>query len=537
MNKATGRVLPPIFLGSFTHHRKPALLPVRCVTLLCAWLMAACQQLPQVGPLQTPGGLAIAPQTSPEEASKTRDSSTGAAPVWPASAPVWGPTLWDGLESPDPPLEGVARASPAGAPPQDLWIRLRRGLRLPEPGGAAGQRVTRHEQWYRQNGVHMTRTFTRARLYLHDIVQAVEGQGMPLEIALLPAVESAFIPEARSHAAAEGLWQFIAPTARRFKLNQHHFQDDRRAIRAATQAALRYLQELQLRYGGDYQLALAAYNCGEGCIDRAIRRAKARGLPGRFEDLQLNDETANYVPRLLGLARVVAQAVDSGDLAAAGLPPMADAPYFVAVAISRDIDVKLAAQLAGLSDAKFFALNPQHRRPVIVAEASAEVLVPIGRKAYFLEALANYRGPMATWTATRTSKRSSVESLAAQHGTTPQVLRQVNQIPPGRLVGAGSTLVVPRMHVAEDIPGTLAATSMLITVPAMVMRRVQVQRKDTWHSLAARLSVGPAELKRWNPHVRTLRQGQLGLALPIAVAEQLGKKPRVGDASPRRGRS
>lgn len=305
---------------------------------------------------------------------------TATAPATEVAAPA-APT--DGTPTPT----SLTSSAAPPAPPADLWGRLRRGMRLTEPGGEAGQRVAQQERWYRQNATHMQRTFTRARLYLYDIVEAVERDGMPLEIALLPAVESAFIPEARSHAAAEGLWQFIAPTARRFDLKLHLFQDDRRSVRAATQAALRYLGELQARYGRDYQLALAAYNCGEGCIDKAVRRAKAQGLPGRFEDLKLNSETADYVPRLLGLARVVAQAVDADARAAASLPAMANAPYFVAVPMTRDMDVKLAAELAGLSIADFRALNPQHKRPVIVAAASAEVLPPVEREARFREAL------------------------------------------------------------------------------------------------------------------------------------------------------
>jgi len=483
-------------------------------------LLAACQQLPVQGP--GPTGVDAPGKTPP-----------------PAAAPASAPLLWDAVSPQEPGSTGLAQAMPVvPPPPADLWSRLRRGMQLAEPGGAARVLTDQHERWYRSHAAHMTRTFTRARLYLFDIVEAVERQGMPLEIALLPAVESAFMPEARSQAAAEGLWQFIAPTARRFDLKLHLFQDDRRAVRAATQAALRYLDELQRRYAGDYLLALAAYNCGEGCIDQAVQRARARGLPGRFEDLKLNPETAAYVPRLLGLVRVVAQAVDSGDLASAGLPAMANAAYFVAVPIQRDIDVARAAELAGLSLTEFRALNPQHKRPVIVAAATAEVLVPVEREARFVEAMLNYRGPLASWGAATVPRRTSVDALAQRHGIEPQALREANQIPPGHLVGAGSTVVVPRAETAPDITASQAQAATLATVPAMVRRAVQVLRKDTWASLSARLGVTPLQLRGWNPLLRSLRRGRNELTLPVTVAERLAEAPPTGaatSAAPRRG--
>lgn len=406
------------------------------------------------------------------------------------------------------------------APPKDLWERLRRGMKLQPAAGVAVQRTVQHVRWYREQGSHIKRTFLRARLYLYDIVEAVEREGMPMEIALLPAVESAFMPTARSSAAADGLWQFIAPTGRRFNLKQHMFQDDRRNVRAATQAALRYLNELQARYGGDYQLALAAYNCGEGCIDAAIRRAKARGLPGRFEDLNLVPETANYVPKLLALAQVVAAAVDLGELDAASLPAMANAPYFAAVGIRRDIDVKLAAQLAGLSIEDFRALNAQHKTPVIVAAANTEVLVPVERQATLEEALLNYRGPLATWGAAQVAKRSSVDALARQHGMDAGMLRQVNGIPSGHLVSGGSTVLVARREAHQDITGAAAEGATLATTPAMARAAVHVARKENWVGLAGRLGVTVKDLRGWNPKVATLRAGLLQLTLPVDLAER-----------------
>lgn len=276
-------------------------------------------------------------------------------------------------------------------------------------------------------------------------------------------------------------------------------------------------------------LALSAYNCGEGCGDAAVRRAQAQGLSGQLPDLQLNPETTHYVPRLLALARVVAQAVDAGDLASTHLPPLANAPYLAAVPIARDVDVALASQLAGLSVAEFRALNPQHQKPVIVAATNAEVLVPVERAPRLQAALLNHAGPLASWSTQRVLRRSSVEALARQYGSTPQRLREVNAIAPGREVAAGSTLLVPRPATAPDISAAQAQTARVSTVPAWVTHTVQVQRRDTWANLAERLGVNAAQLRRWNPQAQaSLRRGPLVLRLPIEVAERLaGRGSRV----------
>lgn len=215
---------------------------------LCGLLLSACQHMPMPAELAPSTGLAAAPPDV---------NAVEALPADPAQPPP-APEAWAGLpvaqEAPIPtavpaPAAWVATPLPTPLPPGDLWARIRQGMRLPEPSGVLAERVALHERWYRAHGEHLWRTFSRAQLYLFDIVEAVERQGLPLEIALLPAVESAFVPQARSSAAAAGLWQFIPSTGRQFKLQQHGFQDDRRSVRAATQAALQYLSTLQTRYG------------------------------------------------------------------------------------------------------------------------------------------------------------------------------------------------------------------------------------------------------------------------------------------------
>ena len=333
----------------------------------------------------------------------------------------------------------------------DLWGRLRAGFALTEtaqpvkapatlPDAVLALRVDAHVRWHQQNQPNLTRTFTRARLVLFDIVEAVERAGMPLELALLPAIESAFQPDVCSQAAACGLWQFIVPTARRFDLKRHLFSDERRHVRAGTAAALRYLKELHTRFNGDWHLALAAYNCGEGCVERAVKQARKAGLAGRFTDLRLPNETAQYVPRLLALAQVVA------DPQAHGLtfPALDNAPYFVAHRITRDVDVALAARLAGMRMQDFLALNAHHQKPVIVAASDPLVFVPVAQAAKFAQALTEHRGPLSSWRAVRVHSHSSTEAIARAHGADLAQFRAVNGIQPKHSIQAGSTVLVPR---------------------------------------------------------------------------------------------
>jgi membrane-bound lytic murein transglycosylase D len=450
--------LPRSTAGFFVSLKIRRLLPTTFLPC-CALLMVACQSAP------------------PQEANRTHLDAISviAAQADPAPAPPPGTPVEPGLPNP----QAVAVPTALNLPPVDLWARLRQGYALPAVDMAdtpMAARIAAHVRWYQSHPAHVQRTFERARLYMFDIAQALEKEGMPLEIALLPAVESAFQTGVCSHAAACGLWQFIAPTARRFDLKQHLFVDDRRHIQAATKAALRYLKELHLRFNGDWQLALAAYNCGEGCIEAAVRRAKAKGLPGRFEDLKLVDETTQYVPRLLALAQVVANPQAYG----LALPELRNAPYFVGVPVTRDIDKALAAQLAGMNPMDFQALNPQHKKPVIVAATNPELFVPAEHAARFTEALLHHRGPLASWTAVKVNKSGSVAVLAQQHQVDAQQLRQVNDIGTNRMVLVGSTLLIPRIGDRQhgDISAALAEQSTLATAPVAKEKPLKKKRGD-----------------------------------------------------------
>lgn len=402
--------------------------------------------------------------------------------------------------------------------PPDLWRRLRVGFAMQALGGQSERLQQQHERWYRDRPEHMQRVFTRARLYMYDIVQAVEESGLPLEVALLPAVESAFQPAAHSSASADGLWQFIAPTGRRYDLKQHLFLDERRNPRAATRAAIRYLQYLRTRYNGDMQLALAAYNCGEGCIDAHVRRARAKGLQGRFEDLEINQETANYVPRLLALSKLVAEAVDTGALSAFGLPTLNNMAYFVAIPVERDLDISLAAKFAGMHIGEFKALNPQHKKPLIVAATGQDILIPIELARTYTEALSKHIGPMTSWTAMRVKKPITPANLAHAHGADVKTLMAINGISPGRIINSNSTVLVPRRSSEIDIPQPLIDAAFLSTSAEMIFQQLRLNKGEGWKTIVKKLNgqgilVTLTEIQSWNPNLK-LKQGLISFRIP-----------------------
>ena len=333
----------------------------------------------------------------------------------------------------------------------DLWARIRSGYAIPDIDNAL---VAKHVQWYASRPDYLTRTSSRASLYLYHVVQELEKRGMPTELALLPVIESAFNPQALSNADAAGIWQFVPGTGRDFNLKQNMFKDERRGVLASTDAALTYLQRLYTMFG-DWQLALAAYNWGEGNVQKAIQKNRALGKPTDFESLSelMPAETRNYVPKLQAVKNIIANPAQYG----VALPTIDNSPYFVAVDKTSDIDLAVAAQLAEMSVAEFKALNPQFKKPVITGE-STKILLPKENAEKFNLNLAQWGRALSSWTTHKiTSARESIASLAAKLGTTPEVIRQANNIPPQMRLKAGSTILVPKTNatagndIAENI--------------------------------------------------------------------------------------
>ena len=361
-----------------------------------------------------------------------------------------------------PPVEFYGPNNHAELP--DLWARIRRGFGVQN---LEGRQVRSSERWYAARPDYVRRMTQRAERYLFHIVQEVERRGLPTELALLPFIESAFNPEALSSARASGVWQFMPSTGRFFDLTQNVFRDDRRDVLTSTRAALDYLEKLHGMFG-DWHLALAAYNWGEGNVARAIARNRRARKPVDYSHLRMPTETRQYVPKLQAVKNIVALPEAFG----LALPALADQPYFVSVAIENDIDVDTAAQLAGLSMEDFRALNPQMNKPVILAAGTPQVLLPHDNAAQFIEELSRQPARQSSWTAWVAPKTMKPADAARQIGVSETRLRALNNIPARMLIKVGSTLIVPRPAAHRtDVSEHLADNAMIVFVPDGTSRR------------------------------------------------------------------
>ena len=455
-------------------------------------------------------GCATTSGPSGDAAVDSREKAAVARPQLPAVIP-------QGPMSAIQPSELSSQSVAALEPPADLWARIRRGFAMPN---LQNDYVRQQEQWYSSRPDYIQRMTDRSRKYLFHIVEELERRNMPTELALLPFIESAFNPQAVSSARAAGMWQFMPATGKDFDLKQNVFRDDRRDVLASTRAALDYLQKL---YGmfGDWHLALAAYNWGEGNVSRAIARNQRAGLGTSYTDLNMPNETRNYVPKLQAVKNIVT----SPDQFRADLPLINNHPYFQTVTLSRDMDVAVAARLADVEIDDFKALNPQLNRPVILAAGTPQILLPWDNATVFKRNFDAYNeGKFATWTAWSAPATMSVAEAARRVGMQEGELRTVNSIPPRMLIKAGSVLIVPRRGAGQDdVTSHVADNAQLSLAPEMVTRRTVVRagKRDSVASIARRYKLSAAQVAEWNSvgASASFRAGQqVVLHLPVRGA-------------------
>ncbi|MBL8521008.1 MAG: LysM peptidoglycan-binding domain-containing protein [Betaproteobacteria bacterium] len=333
----------------------------------------------------------------------------------------------------------------------DLWQRIRKGFVLEE---LKTPLVAEHEAWYASRPDYIQRFVDRGARYLYHVVEEVEKRGMPTEVALLPIIESAFNPQAYSRAKAAGMWQFIPSTGKIFGLKQDWLADNRRDVLLSTHAAMDYLQKLYAMFNS-WELALAAYNCGEGCVSRAIQKNAKKGLPGDYLNLNLPNETRHYVPKLIAIKNIILSPGDYG----IDLTPVENRPYFERVSAPERMDVKLAARLAEMPEDEFAALNPASNRPV-VASTTGAFLVPAEKAVVFRENLELYRsvqGPFVSWQMVQAKRGESLDAIARRHGMTASYLRATSgpfREKGGRLTQP-ATFMVPIAKEAKNIDAAL----------------------------------------------------------------------------------
>ena len=372
----------------------------------------------------------------------------------------------------------------------DLWERIRAGFNLAD---TSPELVHTHESWYADRPGYLARAVERSRLYLFHIVEEVEKRGMPMEIALLPMIESAYNPLAESPQKASGIWQFIPSTGRIYGLQQNPWYDGRKDILAATDAALDYLQQLHDMFN-DWQLALAAYNCGEGCVARAIARNKAKGLDTDFASLNLPTETKHYVPKLLAVRNIIRQPEQFG----IALESIANEPYFMQVSLNRPMEARHAAKLAEMDLDNFLSLNPGYRRKVIHSDTPGVLLLPADKVETFhynLQRLGN-RNLLQEYQAKRGELASTI---AAKFGVSLAWLKEHNPIKLWRgKVANTQTLVVPA---PSSRPGqTKVEASPPNPTPAA--HSAEVKHAEVKHSAT---SAKPSKHARQRTH--TVRKG------------------------------
>ena len=340
------------------------------------------------------------------------------------------------------------------APSDNLWIRIRDGFKM-EPLNSPLE--IEQVRWLSARPDYVHRSMARSSRYLFYIVQEVNARNMPTEIALLPFVESAFVTHAKSSAKAVGLWQFMPATGKDFRLTQNVFRDERRDVVQSTDAALDYLQRLYGQFGS-WELALAAYNWGTGNIMKAQKKNIAAGLPTDYESLTLPKETRQYVPKLMAYRQIVLDPSAYGIV----LPQLENHPYFVALDVGNDIDVALAIKLAEIPSEEFHNLNPSFNKPLILSNANQQILLPFAHAEIFQENLKNYSKPLASWTAVKVSKTESLDQAAKTLGVEPETLRDINGIPKGMRIKAGSTVLIPKSAARSgDVPTALAENASL----------------------------------------------------------------------------
>jgi len=337
------------------------------------------------------------------------------------------------------PLCNITPEQLAALPPinsGNLWDRIREGYTLPI---IVNSRINTQTKWYAKHPKYIERVANRGAPYLHHIVEQIEARNFPLEIALLPIVESAFDPFAYSHGRASGIWQIIPGTGKYLGLKQNWWYDGRRDIVASTNAALNYLEKLNKRFDGDWLLALAAYNSGAGNVNKAIRKNKRQNRPLDFWNLDLPKETKDYVPRLLALARLVA----APEHYKIDLPPIANTQYFAQISVGSQIDLAHAAELAEIEMDEFYQLNPAFNRWASDPDGPYDILLPLERQALFEERLSQIpQEERITWQQYTIKKGDTLSTISKKYNLTIDGLKSINDMNSNRIV-TGKTLIVP----------------------------------------------------------------------------------------------
>jgi len=381
----------------------------------------------------------------------------------------------------------------------NLWSRLQSGFALALPPDS--KIIRKIGTSYTHNPQLFERIIANSERYLFHVVEEVERRGMPMEIALMPVIESAYNPLIKSNSQAAGLWQFQPETARTFGLAQNVWHDDRRDIIASTQAALDYLQYLHQKFD-NWKLAIAAYNLGEGAVSKALSRNMHKGRSGNFYDLNLPSDAKHYVYKLLAVKDIIVNTKKYG----IQIRPIANRPYFDTIKIHEHIDIPLVTRLANISETEFNALNPAYNRYVIkVLDEPRTLLLPKKNKDIFLKNLETYQDPRISWQIYHVKKGENINEIAARHHTTVKQLQTINGIGRNKNLTLGQKILVPHIVSERQEDSIALKKKQLQNYHSNVYI---VKKGDTLYEIARRYGTTINQIKLWNNNDENLSIGQ-----------------------------
>ncbi len=382
----------------------------------------------------------------------------------------------------------------------NLWERIRNGFALALPPSPNNKAIRKIALNYIQNPHAFNSIVANGERYLFYIMEEVERRGMPMEIALLPIIESAYDPLIKSNSQTAGLWQFIPETGRILGLEQNVWHDDRRDIVASTQAALDYLQYLYLKFD-NWKLALAAYNLGEGAVSKILAKHIHKGRTVNFYDVNLPVEVKHYVYKILAIKDIVANAKKYG----IQLRSIPNRPYFDTVKIHEHIDIPLVTRLANISEIEFTALNPAYNRYVIkVSNEPRTLLIPREKKEIFVRNLETYHDPRISWQFYRVKKGEKINEIATRYETTVKQLQTINGIARNKNLTLGQKILVPQIVAGNQI----ARSSWKIPTQRNQSVVYVVKKGDTLYEIAKRYRTTVDQIKHWNNSDENLSIGQ-----------------------------
>ena len=375
--------------------------------------------------------------------------------------------------------------------PENIWNIVNKGYRIPDPKKKWAKKVVKkYERWYSEHPVYTYRMFERAKRYIYYVVHEVKKRNMPMEIALLPIIESAYNPIARSNAKAVGLWQFIPSTGKNYGLKQNWWKDERSNVILSTNASLNYLENLYKQFG-TWELALAAYNAGEGKVSREIKKNKRRKRATDYYTISLPRETDEYVSKLIAMKHII-QNPSKYNVEVLEIP---NEPYFGEVTITEQMDIDLILKLADISSEEFELLNAHHKRPLIPKESQpTTILLPQYKINTYSKNLAEHDGPLSNWILYKPKRRESIMRVAKKFDVNLSTFKRINNLNGRVTFRRNSTVLIPKSNELKS-KYTLKGTG---DFNYTSVGTHHVSKGDTLGGIARKYKVSIEDLKEFN---------------------------------------